>query len=143
MRKGQKRIPINKRGSKVKLCTKCLVKLTNKNWHKYAKQQGEYTCDTCRKRYDAKYNAEHYLDTCRDGKTIFLKGNKRPRPIDGKCELCHLERKFLAYHHWDDKDISKGIWCCHFCHGVAETIDRIHNKIFDIIRQYLNVKGET
>lgn len=47
--------------------------------------------------------------------------NKRPYP--GKCELCP-KKGYLAYHHWDDTNLSKGIWACPKCRKLIERIDR-------------------
>jgi len=64
---------------------------------------------------------------------------KRPYPSDGNCELCH-ERptKKLAYHHWDDTNVSIGIWVCQYCHGIIEGIDR--GNIETIITAYKEAK---
>jgi hypothetical protein len=130
---------LNIRGSKIKYCASCKIKLTSLNWSKHNKKEGNYFCIKCQNREVCKYSKLHYLDTTRDGVKLFLKGNKRLRPLDNKCELC-LSKRYLVYHHWDDNDISKGIWCCYFCHSLVELIDRKFN-LWNIINNYSNLKN--
>lgn len=58
-----------------------------------------------------------------NGKTFFGELNKREYPTDDSCEICH-EKKRLAYHHWDDNDLSKGMWICVLCHTAVHWMDR-------------------
>jgi hypothetical protein len=32
--------------------------------------------------------------------------------------------RFLGYHHWNDADISKGIWVCQTCHQAIEWYEK-------------------
>ena len=76
------------------------------------------------------YQRNHVVVTT-GHKRIF--GNKRPFPVDEKCEWCGRKRiklechfrlepyrvygkKRLEYHHWDNNDLSKGLWVCRHCH---------------------------
>lgn len=91
------------------------------------------------KQWDAKYRdsgkqkettrlfeQKHHCIVHRDGVEIDLYGTKRDYPKDRKCELCGAEGKNkrridpLDYHHWDDKNISKGMWLCQKCHRRVE-----------------------
>jgi len=66
---------------------------------------------------------------------------KRPRPADGRCELCGRDcdkkKHRLNYHHWDPDDFGKGLWLCHGCHitanllegGVAERYERLKKNV--------------
>jgi len=94
------------------------------------------------------YNRLHVIYTVRKGKEIILRGNKRPYPKNGKCELCPALRcgtkaSSLVYHHWDDKDISKGMWICRRCHSIVEFVI----KNIKIYKKYLklsyNINEET
>jgi len=101
------------------------------NWKRwYYKNRKEYLAK------ERNYERKHILDIYHLGKKIRLIGNKRQYPKDQKCEVCKTERKLLAYHHWNDKDISKGIWCCVYCHAMCELVDR---KLY---LQYLKIKEE-
>jgi len=129
----------NKIGSKIKYCSKCKVKLDNKNWSKFYRRIKQYKCRKCDNKHIHEWDRKHILTTFINGKETILKGNKRPYPKDQKCEICKEVRKFLIYHHWDDKDISKGVWCCPFeCHGLAETLD----KNILLGNKYLKLKGK-
>ena len=72
----------------------------------------------------------------KDKKRLVVGGlNKRSYPEYGKCELCNREcNNKMGYHHWDDTNLSKGIWICHICHSFAERVD---SGFVDI---YLNKK---
>ena len=61
--------------------------------------------------------------------TLFTGGGMKrglsKREYPGKCELCGKEMpKGLAYHHWDDNNLSMGIWLCNACHRIAEFLDK-------------------
>ena len=50
--------------------------------------------------------------------------HKRPRPDN--CELCGLDRTHqgrLFYHHWDDNNLSLGMWLCYRCHIFVGALD--------------------
>ena len=68
-----------------------------------------------------------------------IKGKKRKRPVDGRCETCSREcdkeKKQLAYHHWDDENMLKGVWVCAKCHALIEggsTIEDLEKRIMEI-----------
>lgn len=69
-----------------------------------------------------------------------LKGKKRPRPND-KCELCGKTTTYLAYHHWDDANLMRGVWTCRACHTIIEAVD--HKIIEGIISTYLILREKT
>ncbi len=48
--------------------------------------------------------------------------NIRKRPYPKSCELCH-DVRHLDYHHWNDSNVSLGVWVCLDCHRPAEFID--------------------
>lgn len=58
-----------------------------------------------------------------DGKQVFGL-NKRDYPHDNKCELCKEVKEKLDYHHWDGKNLSKGIWVCFVCHQFVEGLEK-------------------
>lgn len=73
----------------------------------------------------AKYSREHrrsgFIYQKISGKGVVVPApGKRARPEE--CELCKRVRKLL-YHHWDDRDYSRGLWLCLRCHTVAEAAD--------------------
>lgn len=57
--------------------------------------------------------------------------SKRPRP-DDICELCGKKTEKLAYHHWDDTNLSKGIWVCFLCHMLCENVDNGGKKLIEV-----------
>lgn len=62
--------------------------------------------------------------------------NKRPRP-DDICELCGREVKRLSYHHWDDTNLSKGLWVCYLCHMLCENLDNGSKsliKVYEVLK---------
>ena len=77
---------------------------------------------------------------------VYKNLTKRPYPVG--CEVCASsltlkgKPKRLFYHHWDNGNLSKGIWLCYSCHHLAEGIDKeleIKYKVLkkDIEKQYL------
>jgi hypothetical protein len=51
-----------------------------------------------------------------NGRVRVVEG-KRPHPAGNICEVCGGSTgKCLQYHHWDDSDLSKGLWICFRCH---------------------------
>ena len=72
---------------------------------------------------EREYERRRVVCTSRNGVQYVLIGNKRERPKDGKCELCTDIPKRLAYHHWDDKNLKKAIWCCPRCHHILNSIE--------------------
>lgn len=48
---------------------------------------------------------------------------KRPYPLNQCCELCNRKTSHLVYHHWDDLNLSMGIWICNYCHCFCERCD--------------------
>lgn len=69
--------------------------------------------------YSREYYRKNYIGTDSKSKPIWAP-NKRPRP--DVCELCGAAGK-LDYHHWNEEDLSKGLWLCWKCHGLAEGTD--------------------
>lgn len=57
------------------------------------------------------------------GGRVISNVKKRPFP-NNVCEICGRQQRRLAYHHWNDSDIAKGIWICCPCHSMAEGIDK-------------------
>lgn len=128
---------INVKGCLIKRCTKCLINLTDKNWSNCNQKEKNYLCKNCERKMITDYNRKNSV-----GSTYkILKGNKRPYPKDQKCELCHKVKKLLTYHHWNDKDLRKGIWVCNREHlyitGYEYT--KLH-KTF--IKKYLKLKNK-
>lgn len=89
-----------------------------------------------RSKYFRGMRTEYQRRTClyTDGKQIYGL-NKRPHP--GYCELCGKSPKKLSYHHWDEKELSKGIWICPRCHWVVEAYEK---NDLGVIQKYLRIK---
>jgi hypothetical protein len=66
----------------------------------------------------------------------FYHVHKRGRPIN--CEICGKNKNFLLYHHWDDKQMEKGIWICNFCHVRVEIFEQ--GEQHWLIRKYVSLK---
>jgi len=60
------------------------------------------------------YYRKHVIKT---HSNLRLVGNKRSYPDDSRCEYCGKKHYRLEYHHWDDSNISKGLWVCRWCHS--------------------------
>ncbi len=71
----------------------------------------------------------------------------RPKPKDGKCEICGnsppQKKPDLSHHCWDPKEPSVGIWMCWKCLGMMHILDSnpgLAKRYFDlkraIIRNY-------
>lgn len=93
-------------------------------WHK--KNDHKYT--PARKRWQRK----HILQT--GGRKIRVL--KRDYPEDECCELCGKEGRRLCYHHWDDTNLSLGMWICCRCHQIAHGIEDGY------ISKYIELKEE-
>jgi len=65
---------------------------------------------------------------------------KRRYPENSQCEVCGLESKRLAYHHWDDKDFRKGLWLCYPCHKMAECYDKGRSVVYGRLKSSLDDK---
>lgn len=87
-----------------------------------------------RKKYAKLYSRKHKLQS--GSKKWHYGLNKRD--WTGYCELCGRENTHLAYHHWDDKDLNKGIWVCFTpCHQICEQVDK--NQLY-LIGRYKEFK---
>jgi len=74
------------------------------------------------KKYHRDWEREHRITTTGHKKLV---GSKRPYPQYQVCELCkRRKRKLLDYHHYDDNNLSKGLWLCRWCHPFAENVDK-------------------
>lgn len=89
------------------------------------------------KAYHRNWERSHRVTTSNNKK---IYGNKRPYPKDGHCELCfekpiiHAYRQHgrstrLVYHHWDDSDLSKGLWICPSCHSKITLYDQTRGRV--------------
>jgi len=78
------------------------------------------------------YFRKHVLKV--NGKAVYGL-NKRVWP--GYCELCGDDSRVLQYHHWDKKNLDKGIWVCHYCHWLCEAVEK--NKIH-LADRYISFK---
>jgi len=91
-------------------------------------------CERCRKS-SRDFHRLHNIGTVKNGKPITIKHlNKQPYPTTGKCQLCGKDRNKkgeklrLHWHHWDDNDPERGVWCCAPCHTYAGMIDKHEDK---------------
>lgn len=146
------------------ICRVCNNELGDENWYPSLRCRNVRLCIECAKRKSAvrdkrfyikhkvkiiqqkkeyqqrnrenilAYNRLHYLGT--DGR--FFSGlNKRTYPDNHQCELCDKPVNRLGYHHWDDGNMSVGIWLCSQCHVLAELTEK------DITSErYLQLKHE-
>lgn len=74
------------------------------------------------RKYHRVWDRKHRLTTTGHRRLV---GNKRSYPEYQTCELCKKKkRRLLDYHHYDDNDLSKGLWLCRFCHVFAEMADK-------------------
>ena len=131
-------------------CSVCGKPLTSANWWSTDQKQHRDICSHChnernkqayylyhdkslqrqkrwrdthkqeKRSYDRKYQRNNTLTL--HGRKIF--GKKRPFPADELCELCYRHPNRLDYHHYDDRDLKKGLWLCKFCHSFAENVDK-------------------
>jgi hypothetical protein len=81
---------------------------------------------------------QNYLVINIEGKVKTLKVDKRLYP--GHCELCGIDdsEHILKYHHWDNQNMSKGLWLCQNCHTLAEVYDKRGN----LLELYVTLKGK-
>ena len=128
-------MPSGKRLSKVQISEIFRLRDTGKTWDQIALQIGcgrstvanylhpeYYKRKRKRIRERARtpeWKANRVLTHLHSGSTH--KVNKRPRPSE--CELCGSKAPRLAWHHWDDADLNKGLWLCFRCHMFAEGVD--------------------
>jgi len=59
------------------------------------------------------------------------------------CELCGKIIEKPHYHHWDDNNLSKGIWICIRCHRMVEAYEKgdiIYLKKYLQLKNSLNIK---
>lgn len=109
-----------------------LRKLAKKGWTKVAiaKELGISRITVSDYTVPGAYNTRREKAREHMRRTVLGTGNRlvtglSKRPYPGYCELCGREQeKRLYYHHWDDADLNLGIWMCHWCHQIAEAIDR-------------------
>lgn len=78
------------------------------------------------KKYVKEFRRKYFIQSGHDQRNRRdIKGIiKRDYPEDGYCEVCHLNKKRLAYHHWDDNFPSWGIWLCAGCHVGANFLEK-------------------
>ena len=72
---------------------------------------------------------------------IRVKVDKRPRPVDMTCEVCHRVSGKLDWHHWEDEHPEKGMWLCFPCHKTAENIDAGLGDIYMKLKQVIDKPG--
>lgn len=143
----------NKQYSKIKKCLHCKVKLSRKNMFPSWFKDKIYLCQKCAIKQQMKYyknggkernlikSRTNYVGTSKNGKQVTLIGNKRPYPKNSKCELCNNKVKVLNYHHWNDNDLSKGMWLCSREHVYANGIETYLQNI-EFRNKYLQLKKD-
>ena len=57
-----------------------------------------------------------------------------------KCEVCSKVTRRLLYHHWNNNDLSKGLWVCDQCHRIAEGVEAVSRHV-DTMKSYLDMKS--
>lgn len=102
--------------------------------HLNPKRKGDY-----HERAKAKRRVRGVTTTI-NGVHAHYKANKRPRPDN--CELCNKEVVHFDWHHWDDSDLSKGMWLCFRCHQFAEGIEHgAHEEDYLKLKEKYSVKN--
>jgi hypothetical protein len=127
----------NSSKSKIKRCIYCKIKLVaGENCSESEFKNSWYVCKKC----SADWYRKHEI-ACDGNKSLY--GNKRDFPKNNKCEICHKE--FIgykySYHHWNDRDISKGIWCHNNCHTLAEKVDNNLDLVYRKLKETINAKN--
>lgn len=99
-----------------KLCLRCGKLKPVSEFHRSNTVYGGLVahCKKCRQRTRLTTGGKRYIGL-----------SKRPYPLNGKCEICNIELDQYDYHHWDDNNLSLGIWVCKSCDYLAEGIDEI------------------
>jgi len=150
-----------------KKCIHCGTELTEENTYEGFMRHRHYVCKDCwrkhvhehpknpaghekRAEYMKKWikeNKEHWLEIQRsykrrnyltiNGKTV--RGKKRLYPEDESCEVCKKQKR-LHYHHWDNADLSKGVWVCIQCHFLIEVATKPDFEVR--LKRYLELKQE-
>jgi len=102
-----------------------------KNREREKQRQREYY-----RKHKEEIIAKQRIRVIGSGGRYFRKLNKRN--WTGYCELCGRSNiKQLSYHHWDDKNPSKGIWICNSCHMMVTAYE---NGKFAYLQKYLRLK---
>lgn len=57
------------------------------------------------------------------------------RKYTNACELCGKGNRRLLYHHWDEKDLNKGMWICLHCHYKAEWAEKGGYAEYQLLKQ--------
>ena len=79
---------------------------------------------------------QELMTTSEDGNPIHIK-NLKKQDYSSRCELCGRTKIRLAYHHWNKKKPSMGIWVCQKCHWLIESYDnKSEEEILEFIRKY-------
>ena len=131
--------------TKKKYCRFCGVLLNiKKNWHPSCKKNRQYACKKClwfklMKPKRKEYNRKRTIQTKIDGKIIQLTGNKRN--YKKNCELCHQKKYRTGYHHWDNKNLLKGVWVCTWCHHFIECYEKGFLKKWIKLKKEINRGG--
>lgn len=87
------------------------------------------------KEYAYEYYRKYYRECMLNGKRI--PGLKK-RKWTGYCEVCGRENIQLDYHHWDNNNLSKGLWVCvNPCHLLCELVDKGNLSLAQV---YLKLK---
>ncbi len=144
------------------VCRRCRVSLDEGNWVPARRTRCNHICNSCASKDAAKSyvknkggyvrRSHEYFVSHKDvlqkrtrdwkrknelsGKRLLKK--KRDYPVDQKCELCFEVRLRLVYHHWDDAKPYLGVWCCAWCHGICESIER--RVLRGIVKEYRVLK---
>ena len=72
---------------------------------------------------------------------IRVPGIRRVRPE--LCEVCagnNQLNNLLVYHHWNNSNLSQGVWVCSPCHQICELTDGYHGDRPDLQSKYLKLK---
>ena len=78
------------------------------------------------------YKRLNRVGTTINGETRQFRARKRARPET--CELCGRESIKLNWHHWDDDNLSLGLWLCSYCHIFAGRVE------INLVERYLKLR---
>jgi hypothetical protein len=107
-----------------KYCRVCKCLLTDENTSPSRIKNRSYICKKCwvktTKEYRNKYVKENTVFS--HGKLLY--GKKREWKKE--CELCGKKRGEVKifYHHYDDKNLKKGLYLCSWCHYFVERYEK-------------------
>lgn len=129
------------------------LNLSGINWddrEERNRYQREYSQRPKAKKYHREYMKQYYHRPevkeklyQRRKHTLVIRGKiiygLNKRDWTGYCELCGRKDIRISYHHWDDKNFSKGIWVDNPCHWMCEQVDKYGLQIMDRYQKFRRI----